>query len=83
MLHNIGTLPYLDTQAWHPILVSNLSSNEFGELVDFGIIEASVGYGEVWLALVFVKARNDKARLKKILYFVKIFQAELLFMTNL
>ena len=35
-------------------------------LVDFGIVNASGGSGEVRLALVVVKARNDKARLENI-----------------
>ena len=43
-------------------------SGEFGGLVDFGIINASGGSDEALLALVVVKARNDKARLEKIKY---------------
>ena len=51
--------------------------------MDFGIINAGGDSGEVRLALIVVKARNDKARLEKILYFVEIFRVELLFMTIL
>ena len=47
--------------------------SEFGGRVDFGIVNGSGGSGEVWLALVVVKSRNDKARLEYRRFIVEIF----------
>ena len=54
---------------------------EFGGMVDFGIVNVSGGSGEVRLALVVVKTRNDRARPEFIKCIVKIYRARLLFMT--